>query len=136
MKKNNTLLPLFFMCASLLFSSTLKAITTANDEDDLSTLLSPEERALVEKELEKQSKKEKPSQKESDLGKKSSNPYATLLEESGVPTTKDQQSTALKKSKKRRSSYSSPDNFKRYKPGNRRPGDALKSTPSQRAFGG
>ena len=62
-------------------------------------------KCMLEKELKKQSKKEKPSQKESDLGKKSSNPYATLLEESGVPTTIDQQNTALKKSKKRRSSY-------------------------------
>lgn len=142
MKNNNTLLPLFFMCGSLLFSSSLKAITTETNEDDLSSLLSPEERALVEKELEKQSKKagglqkEIPPQKETNLGEKSSNPYATLLEESGVPTTREQQQTALEKSKKERSSYSSPDNYKRYKPGNRRPGDAFKSTPAQRAFGG
>ena len=141
MKNNKTLLPLFFMCGSLLFSSSLKAITTETNEDDLSTLLPPEERALVEKALEKKSQKDGEPQKEispqqeADLEEKPSNPYAQLLKESGVPTTKEQQQTALKKSKQERSSYSSPDNYKRYKTGNRRPGDAFKSTPAQRAFG-
>lgn len=133
MTKNNTLLPYFFACLPLLLSSELKA-ETATDAGDLSTLLSPQERALVEKEL-KKSKKEDPSQKEMDA-EKSSNPYATLLQDSGVPTTREQEQSVLKKSRKRKSRHSSTDSYQRYKPGNRRPGDALKSRPAERSFGG
>lgn len=107
MKENNRLAPLFFMGASLLFSPSLKATATETNEDELSTLLSPEERALVEKELEKlSSTNESPQkvdtpQKEPDSKEESSNPYATLLEDSGVSTTKEAQQAALKKSKTR-----------------------------------
>jgi len=132
MIKSNLFFPLFFTGISLFFSGTL---TATSNEDDLSSLLSPEERALVEKELEKQSQKEETSQKKADLDEKSSNPYASLLEENGVKTQQDKPNSAIKRPKKEGSSYSSPENYKRYTPGNRRPADALKSTPSQRSFG-
>ena len=60
MIKSNLFFPLFFTGISLFFSGTL---TATSNEDDLSSLLSPEERALVEKELEKQSQKKKPLRK-------------------------------------------------------------------------
>ncbi len=125
MIKNNIFFPLFFTGISLFFSGSLTA--TSND-DDLSSLLSPEERALVEKELEKQSQKEKTSRKEKDL-------EANPLEGTDAKPQEDRPNSALKRPKKEGSSYSSPENYKRYTPGNRRPADALKSTPSQRSFG-
>jgi hypothetical protein len=143
MKNNSISLVGLFMGASLLLSNPLKAEVynnTAPNDDDLSNLLSPEERALVEKELDKQPQKESPSKTEkADLGDKSSNPYATLLDDTDVTsdekTNKDSQDYSPQTPEKQRSSYSSPSNYKRYKTGNRRPGDALKSTPSQRTFG-
>jgi hypothetical protein len=99
MKNNSISLVGLFMGASLLLSNPLKAEVynnTAPNDDDLSNLLSPEERALVEKELDKQPQKESPSKTEkADLGDKSSNPYATLLDDTDVTsdekTNKDSQ---------------------------------------------
>lgn len=124
-----------FIAITLLFMGDLKAGGTSLKNDNLSILLTPAERALVEKEASKQSQqKEKRQMPKADLSRRSANPYAELLEENGVKVNKDQQDTPSKKAK-RRSTYSTPENYKRYKTGNRRPADALKSTPAQRAFG-
>ncbi len=133
MNKSSALPLTFFLCSFLLFFGSLKAAEPNLESDDLAVLLSPEERALVEKEAKKQSKKETTPKEKQGLDKKSSNPYATLLEEKGVKPRDDKSDSTIKP--KKRSSYSAPENYKRYKTGNRRPADALKSTPSQRAFG-
>lgn len=138
MRAHNTFLATIFTTVSLLFCGEIKAVDANLETDDLGILLSPEERALVEREARKQDRKnKKPQMPSPDLNKKSSNPYAELLEENGVKVKtnrQDRQETTSRK-KKRRSAYSSPENYKRYKTGSRRPGDALKSTPAQRAFG-
>ncbi len=131
-------LTLSFLCSpSLVYSGDLDVPQAEQQEDDFENLLSQEELEQIKQEAARQSRKstsneESPKKADEDLV----NPYASLLKEKGVKTQADKKEEALApKVKKYKKHTSTTRTYDRYKTGNRRPGDALKSTPAQRAFG-
>ena len=118
------------LCAFLCSTSMVVA-----KEERLEEVLSKEELEAIQIEATRQERKGDAADPETKEGEGNGNPYASLLKENGVKTQADkkEESVTPPATRSRSSSYSR--DYRRYSSGSNRPGDALKSTPSERAFG-
>lgn len=122
---------------SLLYSAEIEAPNAEQQDDTFANNLSQEELDQIKREADRQSRQSTSQEApQNDSDSDLVNPYASLLKKHSVEPQNDKKTDAPSPKITHHKKHSSTTRtYDRYKTGNRRPGDALKSTPAQRAFG-